>query len=123
MNGRKRHLPTDTLGLLLTVLVTPASTTHRDAARTLLPAAKHHFRRLARVWADGGYTGHLADWTAQHLEVLLDIVRRGDDASGFRSCPAAGSSRDPSPGSCAASVWSGTTSGAPTPVGRSSCGR
>lgn len=56
INGRKRHLLTDTLGLLLTVLVTPASTTGRDGARTLLPTAAGRFRRLAREWADGGYT-------------------------------------------------------------------
>ena len=87
INGRRRHLLTDTLGLLLAVLVTPASTTDRDAARLLLPEAKKHFRRLARVWADGGYTGHLTDWTTQHLEVVLDIVRRGDDVQGFQVLP------------------------------------
>ncbi|MGW5610163.1 IS5 family transposase [Streptomyces sp. NPDC003753] len=87
INSRKRHLLTDTLGLLLAVLVTPACTTDRDAARTLLPAAKNHFRRLARIWADGGYTGHLTDWTAQHLGVVLDIVRRSDEAGGFQVLP------------------------------------
>ncbi|MEU0683529.1 transposase [Streptomyces albogriseolus] len=66
------------------MLVTPASTTDRDAARFLLPAAKNHFRRLARIWADGGYTGHLTDWTDQHLGVVLDIVRRSDDVQGFQ---------------------------------------
>lgn len=86
-NGRKRHVLTDTLGLLLAVLVTPASTTDRDAARVLLPAAKNHFRRLVRVWADGGYTGHLTDWTVQHLGVVLDIVRRSDDVQGFQVLP------------------------------------
>jgi transposase len=69
------------------VLVTPASTTDRDAARVLLPAAKNHFRRLVRVWADGGYTGHLTDWTVQHLGVVLDIVRRSDDVQGFQVLP------------------------------------
>ncbi|WP_231406715.1 IS5 family transposase [Streptomyces sp. MC1] len=54
INGRKRHLLTDTLGLLLAALVTPASTTDRDAARILLPAAKKHFRRLVRVEVRGG---------------------------------------------------------------------
>ncbi|GAA2904508.1 IS5 family transposase [Streptomyces mexicanus] len=87
INGRKRHLLTDTLGLLLALLVTPASTTDRDAARVLLPAAKNHFRRLARIWADGGYAGHLTDWTSQHLGVVLDVVRRSDDASGFEVLP------------------------------------
>jgi transposase len=87
INRRKRHRLTDILGLLLAVLVTPASTTDRDAARILPPAAKNHFRRLARVWAFGGYTGHLTDWTTQHLGVVLDIVRRSDDASGFEVPP------------------------------------
>ncbi|MGY4928355.1 IS5 family transposase [Streptomyces sp. 900105755] len=87
INGRKRHVLTDTLGLLLAVLVTPASTTDRDAARSLLPAAKKHFRRLAHIWADGGYTGHLTDWTVQHLGVVLDIVRRSDDVQGFQVLP------------------------------------
>jgi transposase len=87
INGRKRHLLTDTLGLLLAVLVTPASTTDRDAARSLLPTAKDHFRQLARIWADGGYTGHLTDWTTQHLGVVLDIVRRSDDVQGFQVLP------------------------------------
>ncbi|MFI9825810.1 IS5 family transposase [Streptomyces sp. NPDC052013] len=87
INGRKRHLLTDTLGLLLAVLVTPASTTDRDAARLLLPAARDRFGRLARVWADGGYTGHLVDWSATQLGVVLDIVRRSDDISGFQALP------------------------------------
>ena len=87
INGRKRHLLTDTLGLLLDVLVTPASTTDRDTARILLPAAKKHFRRLSRIWADGGYRGHLQDWAAQHLGLVLDVVRRSDDVSGFEVLP------------------------------------
>lgn len=86
-NGRKRHLLTDTLGLLLGVLVTPASTTDRDAARILLPVAKSSFRRLTRIWADGGYTGHLTDWTDQHLGLVLDIGRRSDDVQGFQLLP------------------------------------
>ncbi|MEU1661718.1 IS5 family transposase [Streptomyces griseofuscus] len=87
INGRKRHLLTDTLGLLLAVLVTPASVTDRDGARSLLSAAADRFRRLARVWADGGYTGHLTDWTSQHLGLVLDIVRRSEDARGFQPLP------------------------------------
>jgi transposase len=87
INGRKRHLLTDTLGLLLDVLVTPASTTDRDAARILLSAASHCLPRLSRIWADGGYRGHLQDWAAQHLGLVLDVVRRSDDVSGFEVLP------------------------------------
>ncbi len=87
INGRKRHLLTDTLGFLLAVLVTPASTTDREAARILLSAAKGRFERLSRVWADGGYTGHLVDWSATQLGIGVDVVRRGDDVSGFQVLP------------------------------------
>ncbi|MFJ8536834.1 IS5 family transposase [Streptomyces sp. NPDC093591] len=87
INGRKRHLLTDTLGLLLDVLVTPASTTDRDAARILLPAARSRLRGLSRIWADAGYRGHLQDWTAQHLGLVLDVVRRCEDVRGFQALP------------------------------------
>ncbi|WP_097275966.1 transposase [Streptomyces sp. TLI_55] len=87
INGRKRHLLTDTLGLLLDVAVTPASTTDRDAARILLPAAIRRLPRLSLIWADGGYRGHLQDWAAQHLKLVLDVVRRSDDVSGFAVLP------------------------------------
>ncbi len=36
VNGRKRHIVVDTLGMLLTAAVTAASTTDRNAGRTLL---------------------------------------------------------------------------------------
>lgn len=38
INGRKRHLPVDTLGFALMVLVTAASVQDRDGARALLRA-------------------------------------------------------------------------------------
>ncbi|MEV6537223.1 transposase [Streptomyces sp. NPDC051639] len=42
---------------------------------------------MARVWADGGYTGHLTDWSSQHLGLVLDIVRRSEDVRGFQAPP------------------------------------
>ena len=46
VNGRKRHIAVDTSGLLLEVLVTPASTQDRDAARPLLFNLKRARRRV-----------------------------------------------------------------------------
>jgi transposase len=123
INGHKRHLLTDTLGLLLAVLITPASTTDRDAARILLPAARKHLGRLSRIWADGGYRGHLQDWAAQHLGLVLDVVRRSDDVSGFHVLPRPWVVERSFACSCAAGAWSGTTNGAPTPAKPSSGGR
>ena len=40
VNGRKRHVVVDTMGLLLLVLITSASVQDRDGARTLLDRVK-----------------------------------------------------------------------------------
>ncbi|MCL6733263.1 transposase [Streptomyces neyagawaensis] len=49
INGRKRHLLTDALGLLLAVLVTPASTTDLDTTRVQDPQRRHEARDQARA--------------------------------------------------------------------------
>src|SRR5512132_4717063 len=58
VNGRKRHIAVDATGLLLEVLVTPASTQDRDAARPLLFNLHRARRRIRLAWADGGYAGN-----------------------------------------------------------------
>jgi transposase len=77
IDGRKRHIATDTLGLLLVVLVTGANNQDRSAARLLL-AALHAVRRgVTWVWADGGYTSKaLVEWAQDKLNLTLDIVKK-----------------------------------------------
>jgi putative transposase len=62
LNGRKRHLLVDTLGLVLLVVVTAANVQDRDGARTVLSVLETQFRRLRVIWGDGAYTGGLAEW-------------------------------------------------------------
>ncbi len=85
--GRKRHIATDTLGLLLAVVVTAASTQDRDGAHQLLTALRARFSTIARVWADGGYTGRLVAWAAQVLALTVEIVKRTDKTTGFVLLP------------------------------------
>ncbi|MBT2610578.1 IS5 family transposase [Streptomyces sp. ISL-87] len=87
INGRKRHVVVDTLGLLLAVTVTAADTGDRTAAQVLLAqvAGTHH--RLNLVWADGGYTGSLVEHCLAALAVVLSIVKRSDDMRGFVVLP------------------------------------
>jgi transposase len=87
INGRKRHVVVDTLGLLLGVMVTSADTGDRTAAQVLLArvAAAHH--RLALVWADGGYTGSLVEHCLAACALVLTIVKRSDDVKGFVVLP------------------------------------
>jgi len=57
VNGRKRHIAVDTMGLLLVVLVTGAGVQDRDGARLLLWSLAACFKRIAMVWVDGAYAG------------------------------------------------------------------
>ncbi|MGW5050384.1 transposase [Actinokineospora sp. NPDC004072] len=50
VNGRKRHIAVDTLGLLLAIRVTPASTQDRAAAPRLLRLLHATGTRLKHVW-------------------------------------------------------------------------
>jgi transposase len=87
INGRKRHIAVDTLGLLLCVLVTAASVQDRDGARPLLDLLAACCHRIRLIWADGGYAGQLVDWTRHTRNVVLQIVKRPDDVTGFVVLP------------------------------------
>jgi transposase len=77
VNGRKRHIAVDTLGLVLAVVITAASVQDRAAARPLLWNLRRACRRIRLVWADSGYTGKLAAWAAA-LRVRICIVAKRD---------------------------------------------
>jgi len=87
VNGRKRHVATDTGGLLLDILVTPASTQDRDGGRRLLWRLRHHFPTIRLVWADAAYAGKLVTWAAQVLTLTLAIVRKRPGTHRFEVLP------------------------------------
>jgi transposase len=89
INGTKRHLAVDTIGLLLTVLVTAASVQDRDAARPLLWNLRRAFPSIKLTWADGGYAGKLVTWATSKLKpkLRLQIVKRPDDLHTFQVLP------------------------------------
>ncbi|WP_267897465.1 transposase [Micromonospora deserti] len=60
INGRKRSIITDTLGLLVTVTVLAASWQDRDGAKTALLSA-YMVTPIRYVFADQGFTGRLID--------------------------------------------------------------
>jgi putative transposase len=86
VNGRKRHLLVDTLGLLLKVVVHPANLQDRDGAKFLLADVGAQFPRLGHLWADQAYTGALLDWIAAELGWSVEIVERSP-RRGFQVTP------------------------------------
>jgi len=87
VNGRKRNLAVDTLGLLLAVMVTAASIQDRDAGRALLWRLRASFRGVRLCWADGGYAGRLVAWAAAVLRLGVQIVRKRPGQSTFEVLP------------------------------------
>lgn len=64
IKGRKRHVLTDTLGLILCVIVTSAATGDREGLKLLLHSwFVKGVSRIRKLWVDQGYAGaELADW-------------------------------------------------------------
>ncbi len=113
INGRKRHILVDTLGLLLAVKVHPASVQDRDGAEPLLREARRSFPFVERIFADAGYQGRKTEAAVARTGLWeLEIVRRGD-RDRFVSCRSAGSSSARSLGSAAAAGSPGITSATP----------
>ena len=67
----------DTTGLILDVVITPASVQDRQGARPLLWNTHRACRHVRPVWADAGYAGKLAAW-ATTLKMTLQIVAKRD---------------------------------------------
>jgi putative transposase len=79
--GRKRHVITDTMGLLMAVVVTKASVSDPKGARLVLRTL-HGLgtgKRLRRIWVDGIYRGGLMEWVKAHFRFVLEPVLRSDD--------------------------------------------
>jgi transposase len=87
IEGRKRHIAVDVMGLLLCVVVTAASVQDRDAARRLLWRLAASYRTVTLTWADGGYAGQLVTWAAATLRRTLQIVKRPDNLHTFKVLP------------------------------------
>jgi putative transposase len=87
VNGRKRHLVVDTIGLLLAVVVHAANIQDRDGAKLVFHKLKGKFLSLKLIWADGGYAGQLVDWALHFGKWVLEIVNRPKDQKGFVVLP------------------------------------
>jgi putative transposase len=88
VKGRKRHLLVDTLGLALSVCVTPADVQDRAGARLLLAGLGSLVPRLKKIWADGAYSGkELARWCEEQGGWEIEVVKRNKKAKGFEVLP------------------------------------
>lgn len=77
VKGRKRHLLVDTLGIPISIYVTPADVHDTKGARCLLAGLAFFVPRLKKIWADAAYRGQdLAEWCHATGAWELEVVER-----------------------------------------------
>lgn len=91
IKGRKRFLAVDTLGLVLTVLITAANVPERAGAKPLLKQVKALERRVWRlhtIWVDSGFDGSpFMMWVMDCCHLIVEVVRRPKQQKGFVVLP------------------------------------
>jgi len=88
VKGRKRHIVTDTSGLLVGAEVHPADVQDRDGAGLVIEAIHQLFPWLRHLFADSVYNGpNLRDALAKFGNWTIEIVKRAADAAGFQLLP------------------------------------
>lgn len=76
INGIKRHIVVDVLGLILMVVVQSASTQDRDGAKMVLKKLTFQYRKIRKIFADSGYSGKLLGWAKSYLRISVEIVKK-----------------------------------------------
>src|SRR6478736_3772623 len=88
INGRKRHIVTDTEGNLVGLVVHEANIQDRDGAPCVLAAIRSLYPWLRHIFADGGYAGEKLRTALKRIgEWTIEIIKRSDTAQGFEVLP------------------------------------
>src|SRR5881227_3292970 len=89
VDGRKRHIVVDSMGLLLAVLVTAAAVDDAKAAAQLFGRLEGQpMGTVVRRYADAKYHNFALDaWVEDNVAWRLSIIRRPDGAAGWVKLP------------------------------------
>lgn len=88
IKGRKRHIVTDTNGLLLGVLVHPANVQDAHGAVPLLTSLRKRYPGVRHIFADGAYRGpQLREAIAGSGEWTIEVIKREQGFRGFQLLP------------------------------------
>jgi len=84
--GRKRHIATDTLGLILVVLVTAASVQDNAGGIALTQHVAARYPSVTRAWVDQGYKKAVAEDAARH-GIDVRVYAKDPAVKGFAATP------------------------------------
>ena len=86
IKGRKRHVATDTLGLLLVVLVTAASVQDTPGGRAVVTELAARHCGVTKSWVDAGYQRSVAE-TGAAAGIDVQVVAKAEGQKGFAPLP------------------------------------
>jgi putative transposase len=84
VNGRKRHLVVDTLGMVVAAAVHSAGIQDRDGAKLVLRKMIGRFPRLKKILTDGIYNGGIVEWAKEVGGWILEMVVRPEGEEEFK---------------------------------------
>lgn len=86
IKGIKRHIIADTLGLILAVVIQSASVQDRDGAISVIEKLVESWKKIIKIFADGGYRGELIKTVKNKFSIQLEIIKR-DELHTFEVLP------------------------------------
>lgn len=78
IKGIKRHIIVDTLGLILVVVIQSASVQDRNGAIDVVEKLVGTWKKIVKIFADGGYSGTLLDKLKERFKITVEIVKRNE---------------------------------------------
>ena len=77
INGRKRHIVVDTLGLIWSLAVTPANESEEGGAAPVLSMLRDKVKKLTKVYPESAYKrNHLPRFIRKTLGIQIEILRK-----------------------------------------------
>lgn len=86
IKGIKRHIIVDTLGMILAVVIQGASVQDRDGATGVIEKMTGSWKKIIKIFADGGYRGELITKVKKQFKIELEIIKR-DELHTFKILP------------------------------------
>ena len=83
IKGRKRHIITDTMGLMLGVVITAANVHDGKVGIKVFGKIKMQLQRVKKVFADGSYKGSFQQFIEDFIEAEVEISSRPPSEKGF----------------------------------------
>ena len=83
VNGRKRHIVVDTLGLVFDANIAAANSADAVEGAEIMKRNHGLWNRLIKVLVDGAYQGQFLQWVRENTEAVVEVASRPPTQQGF----------------------------------------